>query len=238
LILSIPAYLPTFSSIPIMFLASSLFFILVLLAQSSFGAVYITSPIQVTQLVGAGPITVSWQDDGNSPTLSAVGKAAIAIYTGSITQQTFLQMLATDVPIPTTASIVANIDPNIGPSGQYYFIRIISNSLSANSTPPSNYQAFSARFSLTQMGGTFNATVNAQNDIVAGVGSSSSASTTAAKANSAASNSTIAHATAVGIHASASAADDRISAAHSVHAQLAMISSALLLGVSLFSILC
>ena len=105
-------------------------------------------------------------DDGTTPHLATIGSSQIALYTGSATQQTFLQELAASIDVSTSNSVDAWIDSNLGPSGMlwffgspfmlitdgmslsgnYYFIRITSNSLKDAAQPQYPYQSYSARF--------------------------------------------------------------------------------------------
>jgi hypothetical protein len=63
------------------------------------------------------------------------------------------------VNVATTAGIEFTVDPTVGESGRYYFIRFSSVSLKDGTNP---YLSFSAVFTLSGMTGTFNQTVKQQ----------------------------------------------------------------------------
>lgn len=56
-------------------------------------------------------------DDGTTPTVAQIGVCSIDLYTGSATQQTFLQNLAASVDVSKASTVVATIDPTVGQSG-------------------------------------------------------------------------------------------------------------------------
>jgi hypothetical protein len=56
-------------------------------------------------------------DDGTTPHLATIGPSQIALYTGSATQQTFLQELAASIDVSTSNSVDAWIDSSLGPNG-------------------------------------------------------------------------------------------------------------------------
>ena len=68
------------------------------------------------------------------------------IYVGSVTQQTWLQNLAASVDVSKTSSISSTIHPDIGQSGDYYFVRFTSLGLKDTKNPQYPYQQFSAKF--------------------------------------------------------------------------------------------
>ncbi|TIA88452.1 hypothetical protein E3P99_02576 [Wallemia hederae] len=133
--------------------AASLFLSAALYNLAAAG-VWISAPIGSTKATGGQPFSVVWDDDGQSPSLAELGNAEVALMTGSDTAQTLLQTLETDVPLSTTASTVNLIDKNIGPDGNVYFVRVMSNSLKDDQGNP--YAFYSARFLLEGMEGTFN----------------------------------------------------------------------------------
>ncbi|KAJ9103987.1 hypothetical protein QFC21_002450 [Naganishia friedmannii] len=98
-------------------------------------------------------------DDGTTPHLAAIGPSQIALYTGSATQQTFLQELAANIDVSTSNSVDAWIDASLGPNGNYYFIRVLSLGLKDTAQPEYPYQSYSARFILNNMSGSFNSSV-------------------------------------------------------------------------------
>ncbi|KZT60030.1 hypothetical protein CALCODRAFT_493023 [Calocera cornea HHB12733] len=71
-------------------------------------------------------------------------------------------MIIGSVNVATTASIQFTVDPTIGPDSSAYFIRFTSAAYHDPTTPTYPYEQFSARFTMTGMTGTFNATVQSQ----------------------------------------------------------------------------
>jgi len=139
-------------------------FVVLGLSASAFANIYITQPVGSTSWTGGQQSTVSWQDDGQQPSLSAFGPAMVSIYAGNSQQQTLLQTVTPSVDTSTTQTIVFTPDPSIGPSTDEYFIRFQSLSLKDSTNPQYPALAFSAKFSMTGMSGTFNASVQAQID--------------------------------------------------------------------------
>ncbi|KAI9634690.1 uncharacterized protein MKK02DRAFT_12669, partial [Dioszegia hungarica] len=129
------------------------------LAQSALAGVYVTAPVTGASVIGGQTLTVRWADDGNSPSVSAVGPCSVDVYVGSKTSQFKVQNLAASVDVSKTSSLVATIDPSIGTTGTWYFVRFTSLGLKDSAMPQYNYQAYSARFTLNGMTGTFNQTV-------------------------------------------------------------------------------
>lgn len=134
------------------------------LAQSAFAGVYITSPVGTTNAIGGQVLSVKWADNGQSPSVAEIGPSSIDLYTGSVNQQTFLQNLAASVDVSKTSEISTTIDPSVGQTGPYYFVRFRSLNLKDGTNPQYNYQAYSAKFEIDSMTGKFNATVLAQID--------------------------------------------------------------------------
>jgi len=155
------------------------------LAQSALATIYVTAPVATTTYQGGGTGVITWEDDGTAPSLSTIGTASVGIYAGNSQQQTLLQEIIGSVNVATTASIQFTIDPTIGPDGSDYFIRFQSLTYTDPTEPAYPYEQFSARFTLTDMTGTFNATVQAQINGATGAASvAGPAATTSAKAAS------------------------------------------------------
>ncbi|KAG1886782.1 hypothetical protein F4604DRAFT_1675628 [Suillus subluteus] len=106
------------------------------LAASALANVFITSPVGSTTFTAGQQATVSWQDDGTSPNLTSFGPALIGIYTGNADQQ-----------VDSTFSS---------------FVRFTSISLTDATNPQYPAEAFSAKFTMTGMTGTFNSTIQAE----------------------------------------------------------------------------
>jgi hypothetical protein len=79
-------------------------------------------------------------------------------------QQTPLQQIVPSVDVSTTSSVQFTPDASIGPNGNEYFVRFESISLKDAKAPQFPALAFSAKFTMAGMTGTFNATVQAQID--------------------------------------------------------------------------
>ncbi|KAG6889945.1 hypothetical protein C0995_013472 [Termitomyces sp. Mi166 len=133
--------------------------ILFALSASALGKVFITSPTASTTFVGGQQATISWQDDGMAPSLKDFGPAKVSIYAGNAQQQTSLQLIVPSVDVSTTQSIQFTPDPSIGPNGNQYFIRVESLSLKDSAAPQYPALAFSAKFTMSGMTGTFSQAV-------------------------------------------------------------------------------
>lgn len=165
-------------------------FVVLALSASAFATVFVTAPVASTTFPAGTPATVSWQDDGKQPTLQAFGPAVLSIYAGNSQQQTLLQTIAPSVDVSTTQSVIFTPDPTIGSNGNEYFIRFQSISLKDSTQPQYPALAFSAKFSLSGMTGTFNSTVQSQIDgqstaPIGGTAAPSASSAPAATASSA-----------------------------------------------------
>ncbi|ETW77355.1 hypothetical protein HETIRDRAFT_147901 [Heterobasidion irregulare TC 32-1] len=187
--------------------SSTVALVLAFAAPSAFATVFTTSPVASTSWAAGQPVTVSWQDDGSAPTLASFGAASVGIYAGSVQQQTLLQLIVASVDVSTTSSVQFTPDATIGPNGSEYFLRFTS--LNLKDTTNSQYpaEAFTAKFTMTGMTGTFNATVQAQ------IANAASASAVPSAASSAAASATSAAASSS--HASSSAASKTGSSAAS-----------------------
>jgi hypothetical protein len=139
-------------------------FVLLSLSASALATVFTTSPVASTTFHGGQPATVSWQDDGTAPTLKDFGPAMISIYVGNAQQQTRLQTISASVDVSSTSSTQFTPDPSIGPNSNDYFIRFESISLKDAKAPQFPALAFSSKFQMDNMKGTFNASVQAQID--------------------------------------------------------------------------
>jgi len=142
---------------------SSLFVLaLAVVVPSVHANVFITSPTASTSLSAGQSATITWQDDGNTPNLTAFGPCSIGLWAGNQLQQTLLQSIATNVNVADVSSQTWTPDPTVGPNFNAYFIRFTSNGLANPNQTGAFAEAFSAKFALTGMTGTFNATVAAE----------------------------------------------------------------------------
>jgi len=178
-------------------------FIALSLATVALANPFITNPIASTTCAAGSQCEIDWKDDGNSPNLTAFSPANIGLWVGNAKQQTQVQAIATNVDVSNVSSIVFTPDPTVGANGNFYFVRFDSQSAKDPSNPANPAQAFSAKFTLSGMTGTFSAAVQSQIDgqstaplggatsaISGGTSSSVPASTTAAAASSKASSAT------------------------------------------------
>jgi len=132
---------------------SAAFFLSLVAAASA--NVYVTSPVAGTVFTAGQNSTITWKDDGMSPSLQSFGPSEVSIYVGNAQEQTSLQLIVSSVDVSTTSSIVFIPDGTIGPSGSDYFIRFQSINLkdATNSQYPA--EAFSAKFTLNGATGQF-----------------------------------------------------------------------------------
>jgi len=141
---------------------SSTLFVLGAAVHSALATIFVTAPVASTTYEGGASALISWEDDGTAPSLSLIGACSVGIYAGNTQQQTLLQEIISSVNVATTASISFTVDPTIGPDGSAYFIRFQSLAYMNPTTPQYPYEQFSARFTLADMTGTFNASVQAE----------------------------------------------------------------------------
>lgn len=142
-------------------LSSLLILVLAVVAPSVHATVFITSPTASTSIAAGQSSTITWQDDGTTPNLTAFGPCTIGLYVGNQIQQTLLQTIGTNINVATQSSETWTPDATVGANSAGYFLRFTSNSLPATAGT-GNAEAFSAKFTLTGMTGTFNATVAAE----------------------------------------------------------------------------
>ncbi|KAF8273586.1 hypothetical protein EI94DRAFT_1676170 [Lactarius quietus] len=156
---------------------SSLFvLVLAVIAPSVHATVFVTEPTAATSWPAGQVATITWQDDGNSPNLTAFGPCLIGLYVGSQTQQTLLQTIATNVNVANVSSQTWTPDATVGPNGSNYFIRFTSNSLPNPTQANAFAEAFSAKFALSGMTGTFNSSIQSEINGATTGGSSTPAS--------------------------------------------------------------
>lgn len=157
--------------------------ITLLLLTKALAGVYITSPVNATSLKSGDSGKIEWVDDGVHPLLNAIGPSSVTLYTGSDYQQTWLATIAENIDVSKQSSASYTVDPSWGPSGQYYFIRVTSNSLKDPNDSANKYTSYSAKFTLENMSGTFDSTILSQlsaTSTPAGVSATQSKSSTSA----------------------------------------------------------
>jgi hypothetical protein len=168
-------------------LSSLLILSLAAIAPLVHATVYVTDPVATSTLPAGQPATIKWQDDGTAPSLAQFGLSSIGLYVGSPTQQTLLQSIATNVDVSKVGSQGWTPDPKVGPDSSVYFIRFTSNNFSDPKQPQFKIEAFSAKFTLTGMTGTFSPTIQAQiNGSTTASGAASTAPASAAAPSAAA----------------------------------------------------
>jgi len=208
------------------------------LASSVFATVFVTAPVASTTYSGGTAAVVTWQDSGSAPSLKDFGPAKISIYVGNAQQQTSLQTLNASVDVSLVNTINFTPDPTIGPNSNEYFIRVESLSLKDSTQPQYPALAFSAKFTLSNMTGTFSADIQSQisgqstaplatQSSPAGASSSVLAATTAATAAASSKK-------ASSVSATPSATSTKKSAALSVRAGWAGAALGALVGVTMF----
>jgi len=134
------------------------------LSASALATLFTTAPVASTTWQAGIPQTIAWQEstDGAKPTLQDFGPAMISVYVGNAQQQTRLQSIATNANVSTNSSIVFTPDPKMGPNGNFYFIRFESLGLKDATQPQFPALAFSAKFTLSGMTGTFSPEISSQ----------------------------------------------------------------------------
>ncbi|CDO70070.1 hypothetical protein BN946_scf184601.g23 [Trametes cinnabarina] len=153
-------------------------------ASPALGNLFMTSPVASTTWAAGQQQTISWKDDGSAPSLAELGLCKISVYVGSQTQQTLVQAIADNVNVSSTGSVVFTPDASSGENGNYYFIRVESASLKDANNPQFPAEAFSSKYTMSGMTGTFDATVKAQIG-ASGAASSPASATSQAPATSA-----------------------------------------------------
>jgi hypothetical protein len=170
------------------------------LISSAVATVFITEPTSASTFNGGATNTITWQDDGNSPSLASWGNASVSIYTGNANQQTLLQTVVASINVSSTSTIQFTADPSIGPNAAEYFIRIESLTL-VNPNNTFNQMSFSHLFTMANMTGSFDASISAEinGQSTAPIGGSTTGSTASStagsNANAAAASSTSSSAT-------------------------------------------
>jgi len=137
-------------------------FVVLAFTSAAFATVFVTAPVASTTYTAGQSAVVQWQDDGNTPSLASFGPAMISIYAGNAEQQTSLQLLNASVDVSQVSSITFTPNATIGPNSNEYFIRFQSISLADATEPQFPALAFSAKFTLAGMTGTFSAAVESE----------------------------------------------------------------------------
>ena len=156
---------------------------LLALAASALASISITNPIASTSLAGGKSLKISWLADSDTvtPLAKSFGNSSVSIYTGSSSVQYPLELFGYLDPAKTT-SISKVIPKTLGPSAALYFIRI--ESLSAKDSAGNPLEAFSARFTLTGMTGSWTTEQAAANSAISPAASTVATTSAMAKASS------------------------------------------------------
>lgn len=187
--------------------------VMLALSASAFGKIYTTAPVASTTWTGGQEAVVSWQDDNTTPSLADYGACTISIYVGNAQQQTQLQLIQDSVNVATTSTVKFTPKADLGASGNYYFIRFQSLALKDPAQPQYPALAFSSKFSIEGLSGSFNASVQAQIDgqSTAPIGGSTAASPSATTGASAATTAKPASTTAASGNSTASKTSSKAS---------------------------
>ncbi|TBU38982.1 hypothetical protein BD309DRAFT_970729 [Dichomitus squalens] len=173
---------------------STALLVLAAAVSPALATIYVTSPTASSQWTAGQQQTISWQDDGQSPSLANFGPSKVSVYVGNQIQQTPVQVITQSVDVSTTSSIVFTPDASTGQNGQYYFIRFESLGLKDATNAAFPALAFSSKYTMSGMTGTFTAEELAQ--ISAAVSSGAAATTSAAASNATPAGTTTTSATA------------------------------------------
>ncbi|KAF8513557.1 hypothetical protein BU17DRAFT_68732 [Hysterangium stoloniferum] len=135
--------------------------LLATLTGQALAGVFITSPTATSTGTGGQSFSVVWQEDTKPPTLADIGPCDIGIWAGNVQQQTELQQLGASIDVSKQTTLSVAINATLGPNFNGYFVRVTSLALKDTATG-FPYEAFSAKFALSGMSGTFDPTVQAQ----------------------------------------------------------------------------
>jgi hypothetical protein len=152
------------------------------IATQASATIFTTNPVASTTCTAGQPCTVSWNDDGTTPALGTIGACSIDLCTGGQQQQTCLQNISPSTAVSTVATVSFLPNANDGPDGAYYFIKYTALSYMDPTNPTFPFTAYSAKFTLAGMTGTFNSTI--MNEI-SGAATVAAATTAAAGASNA-----------------------------------------------------
>jgi len=154
------------------------------MASQVSAVIYVTSPVASTTCTAGQSCTVAWADDGNAPLLAAIGPCQIDLATGSQTSQFVLQNISPSLDVSTNAQVTFTPTAADGPNGAPYFVKFTSLGLKDTANPQFPYTAYSAKFTLAGMTGTFNSTIAAAVSAAANPAAATAAATTPAAATS------------------------------------------------------
>ncbi|KAJ7223176.1 hypothetical protein GGX14DRAFT_657543 [Mycena pura] len=113
-------------------------------------ALFFIQPANGSTCTGGSPCTISWQDDGVAPRLSAIDVVNAGLYHG---KQQLVQAIP-PVDVSTNLSTLFTPNPKAGANSDLYYIAFVSTTAKVNGT---NYVGFSPFFTLNGMSGSFSA---------------------------------------------------------------------------------
>jgi len=131
------------------------------LVSQALAAIYVTDPVASTNCTASLPCNVTWKDDGLVPSLAAIGNCSIQLCSGGDQTQTCFQTISSSWNV-THTNVTYENNPKDGPNGTYYFLKFRALNYTSPTNPSQPYEAFSSRFTLSGMTGTFNASVMAE----------------------------------------------------------------------------
>ncbi|KAH8922585.1 hypothetical protein BT69DRAFT_224708 [Atractiella rhizophila] len=137
--------------------------------------VFITNPVGASEIAAGKSFEIEWQNDSDKPALKDIGDVEFQIWTGSQSKQTQLESLGTTAA--TKQSLKVTIPKDIGPSGEFYFIRAV---VSDDRTK----DIFSSRFTVTGATGQFSADIIADLGTLAGTLATAQTTSSASKTSS------------------------------------------------------
>jgi len=136
---------------------SSAFAALALSASSALANLVVTQPVSNSILYGNVAATISWVDDGTTPSLTQWGNATVALCTGNQTDHIQVEFIANVTVYDETLSVQFTPSASIGPDGDYYLICFQSYDY-VNTTNGLPAVAYSDIFTMANMTGVFNST--------------------------------------------------------------------------------
>ncbi|KAG9082309.1 hypothetical protein FS749_006954 [Ceratobasidium sp. UAMH 11750] len=164
--------------------AAASLFALAAVAPVVLAGPYFTKPITGDKCTAGQPCEIKWQDDGKAPTLAEFGDCYVGLWTGSQQQQTQMQYIS-PTNCGSTSSVIFVPDASVGQNSDQYFIKMVSVNAPDPAMPQYKATAYSPKFSLDGMTGSFNQTVLQQIAAAADPSASAPAPASSAPASSA-----------------------------------------------------
>ncbi|KAG8711619.1 hypothetical protein FRC08_015677 [Ceratobasidium sp. 394] len=194
--------------------ATTSLFALAAVAPVVLAGPYFTKPITGDKCTAGQPCEIKWQDDGKAPSLAEFGDCYVGLWTGGQQQQTQMQYIS-PTNCGSTSSVVFTPDPTVGQNSDQYFIKMVSVNCADPNMPQYKATAYSPKFSLDGMTGSFNQTVMQQIAGAADPSASAPAPASSAPASSAPASSAAATSAAASTPRASSASASRTGTAAS-----------------------